>query len=121
MIGFERVKQMSIEELIAEMNKQYEIASDAECRAENCRATAVQKFLEENHLDKIVLHKRTNTKGVLHRSYDFGGVAIDFYPLKENGEESSKRSVECSAWYGCYEFHEALERLKECYEPCDMV
>lgn len=59
--------KMSVEELIAEMNKQYEIASDAKCRAENCRATAVQKFLEENHLDKIVLHKNKHQRSVTQK------------------------------------------------------
>ena len=65
--------EMSVEELIAEMNKQYGIAFDAKCKARKFQEMAIQKFLKENYLDGIVRHKKTNTKGVLRITYDSRG------------------------------------------------
>ena len=52
------LNKMSVEELIAEMDKQYKISQNAMSRAKNCQSIVIDKFLAENHLDNIVIQKK---------------------------------------------------------------
>lgn len=113
------IRKMTTEELIAESTMQYDIASTARSRAQTCEAQAVSRFLKDNGLNGVVVHKPTGTKGYLRKNYDYRGLLVDFYPLKKNGEESSRKNEECTEWVACRGTLNNLKKLAETYEPAD--
>ena len=114
------IKEMTIDELLAEAKVQRTIESEARYSADNCEREAIYKFLRENRLNGIVIHKNCNIKGQLCVGYDnYSGYIVDFFPLKKNGEVSNKRDVYCSEWIACLGISENFKRLLTCYEPCE--
>lgn len=111
------INEMTIDELIAEAEIQHETATNARHMAKNCESKAVSKFLVENNLNGIILHKPTGKKGVLHQNYDNGRLIVEFYPLKKNGEESMKKSWNCTAWRAYEGIEHNFENILKVYEP----
>lgn len=112
-----QLEKMTVDELISEMHKQNEIAGNARRIADECEERAVSKFLIQNNLNGIVLHKPTGKKGFLHKNHDYRGLVVEFYPLKKNGEESIKKCLDCTEWVACYSHKENFKIFLEKYEP----
>lgn len=110
------IDEMTIDELIAEFIKQYEIASNARRKAEIFESDAVEKFLAENSLDGVVLHKPSGKKGVLRQNRNPRRLEVEFYPLKKNGEESMNKSWNCTVWNIYEEIKQNFENLLKAYE-----
>lgn len=109
--------EMNIEELIIEAHKQYEISRNAKTIARQCESLAVRKFLEEHGMSNTeIVHKPTGTHGYLRTSWDYRGLLLDFYPLKKNGEESSRKSEECTEWIACRGLEKNFAHLLTVYE-----
>lgn len=115
------INEMTIDELIAEVETQHEIVSNARYRAKSCESKAVSMFLVKNNLNGIILHKPTGRKGVLHQNYDNRRfvLIVEFYPLKKNGEESMNKSWDCTVWETYQGIKQNFEKLLEAYEPVD--
>lgn len=111
----------TLDELITRIEIFKDIKIDVGCIVDDISKAAIKRFLEEHHLDKTVLHKKSQKKGVFEIAPDlnYDGFQLKFYPLKKDGKVSVNTSIDYQVWWYANDYRKNFEEVLDNYEPCE--